>query len=111
MGWDNSTLGDLGTAPVPPPVPQRVPPHSTPWRSGASDGSGDLIAARMHQLQAVSDGMQARAEAAEAWAFDVRQLEGALQGALAREATGRAGLGLCEGYGQMPPRQGVRTAG
>ena len=105
-----------------------VPPQPTPWRSGAGFISdGDLLAARMHQLQVASHGMQARAhapeEAAEARAADVGQREGSLQGALAREgalarwrASGAAGLGqghgpdFGQGFEQMPPQQGVRPA-
>ena len=93
------------------PTPPLVPPHPTPWQSGAgviSDG-GDLLAARMHQRQVASHGVQARAHAAnettDACAADVAQLEGALQGALAREgalarwrASGAADRG--QGHGQ-----------
>ena len=93
------------------PTPPLVPPHPTPWQSGAgviSDG-GDLLAARMHQRQVASHGVQARAYAAnettDACAADVAQLEGALQGALAREgalarwrASGAADRG--QGHGQ-----------
>ena len=74
-------------APPPPPAP----PHPAPWRSstGAASDGGELLAARMDELRVASDGVQARAYAAEetvgACAADVGQLKGELQGALPRE--------------------------